>query len=168
MHLQYDLTTKKGVAYHYFSEKRTAPEDFVLVTPADEEAVKEYLQYTTVDDSDPLNKTITIPADVGDQIDLAALAALRQAEGSEIVSYLSAYLNEKAKIYGYDNYHSAMIYKGSSVSKFNIEGTAFFDCSDAIWSYLETNKSNFEATGEPNLETVKLEHPKLSDYGLTL
>lgn len=57
-----------------------------------------------------------------------------------------------------------MIFKESTVPKFKAQGTAFFECADAIWNYFEENKSSFEATGHPNLEEVKVAHPKFETF----
>jgi len=88
----------------------------------------------------------------------------RAIEGNEIVNYLTIYLNTKAKEYGYDNYHSSMIYINSSDTDVSSLSQAFFNCVDAVWSYVKSNRDSFEATGHPNLEEIKLNHPKLEDY----
>lgn len=85
-------------------------------------------------------------------------------EGGLIVNYLSNYLNSKANEYGYDSYHTAMLYLNSSYPKFKQEAQAFFACADAIWAYVEENRESFVTTGHLNLEEVKLAHPRLDDF----
>lgn len=169
MHIQYDLQTKKGVGIHnILSGKSDLPENLVEVNPADEAVVGADYMYLTVDDSDPQNKFVVIPTDFEAQKATQMLIEQREKEGQEIVQYLTQYLNSKAVTYGYDSYHAAMLYKGSSIAKFNTEGQAFSDCADAIWNYLDTHRDAFAATGQPDLATVMANHPKLSEFGLTL
>lgn len=92
------------------------------------------------------------------------LIAERRAEGLEIVAYLENYLNSKAVEYGYKDYHAAMIYINSSHPKFKEEAQLFFSCADAIWAYVDANNNSFATTGQPDLEQVKLDHPKLEDF----
>jgi len=169
MHIQYDVTTKEIIGYHYLrADIKSIPDDFVEVTSGQEDFVKDNYQYLTVDDTDTANKMIVTPANFETYKAQVDLINARIAEGEAIVKYLEDYLNEKASIYGYDNYHTAMIYRDSSIPKFQLEGQAFFDCADANWSYLDANRDSFEATGQPDLATVMANHPKLSEFGLTL
>lgn len=106
-----------------------------------------------------------LPTNVGTEDDPAYIPfPMLQVKADRIVNYLEDYLNKKAVDYGYNDYHSAMIYVNSSFPKFKREGQAFFECADAIWSYVENNRESYLTTGQPDLATVKFSHPKLEDF----
>lgn len=165
MHVEYDETTKEIIGYHNLRTNFTnPPANFVEVDEAQEGFVRDNYTYLTVDDSDSANKVIVVPADFATYKAQVDLINARTEEGKAITKYLEDYLNLKAYEYGYDGYHAAMIYKDSTVAKFQQEGQAFFDCADAIWNYFDTNKDSFAATGQPDLATVQANHPVLETY----
>lgn len=172
MYAQYDLGTKRLVGYHnpkMDSEGveiplEVIPENLVYVPSIYEDEVIQYSRVISVDDSDPENKSIVLPANIVEEAALFDLIESRTAEGEEIVSYLSGYLNGKAKYYGFDNYHAAIIYLNSSNILFQKQAQAFLDCADAIWTYFEDNRDGFAATGLPTLETIKIDHPKFETF----
>ena len=172
MYAQYDLETKKLVGYHNTKLDGeglelilgTVPDNLVHIPSGSEQDIINYYRVITVDDTDLANKLFVIPANPATELALLDLVELRTAEGEEIVSYLSGYLNGKAKYYGFDNYHAAIIYLNSSNVLFQKQAQAFLGCADAIWTYFEDNRSNFAATGLPTLETIKVDHPKFETF----
>ena len=172
MYAQYDLETKGLVGYHnpkMDSEGveiplEVIPDNLIHVPSIYEDEVRQYSRVISVDDSDPENKSIVLPADIIATASQFDLIKSRTAEGEEIVSYLSGYLNDKAKYYGFDNYHAAIIYLNSSNLLFQEQAQSFLDCADAIWTYFEDNRDSFAATGLPTLETIKADHPKFETF----
>lgn len=172
MYAQYNVETKALQGYH---DTRLddegieiiydpVPDNLIHVPSIYEDEVRQYSRVLSVDDSDPENKSIVLPANIIEAAALFDLIESRTAEGEEIVSYLSGYLNDKAKYYGFDNYHAAIIYLNSSNLLFQKQAQSFLDCADAIWTYFEDNRDNFAATGLPTLETIKVAHPKFETF----
>lgn len=172
MYIQYDLDTKKVTGYH---ETRlddagdevliqNVPENVVYVDSSRNDDMRSYFRIMNVNDTDVNNKLVESPADlITSQATLTMVEQL-QEEGREIVQYLETYLNTFAEEYGYKDYHSAMLFKDSTVPKFKLQGQTFFDCTEAIWEYFEVEKHNFVSTGHPNLAEVKVAHPKFETY----
>jgi len=172
MYAQYNVETKALQGYH---DTRLddegieiiydpVPDNLIHVPSIYEDEVREYSRVISVDDSDPQNKSLVIPADIIASAAMFDLIKSRTEEGEAIVSYLSGYLNSKAEYYGFDNYHAAIIYLNSSNVLFQKQAQAFLDCADAIWTYIDENRESFVTTGHPNLEEVKLAHPRLDDF----
>lgn len=164
-YVQYDTTTKKVTGYHVLLRvPEPVPDDFVLVGDGDVTTVTTDWKYLSVDDTDPQNKLLSIPADLPTYKAQQDLMEQRIAEGDQIIAYLNDYLNLKAAEHGYRDYNEAMIFKNSGVVEFQKDGQAFSDCADAVWLYFKDAKKTFIVTGQPDLATVKVEHPKLETY----
>jgi len=172
MYAQYNVETKALQGHHDTKTDEEGaeilydpvPDNLIHVPSIYEDEVRKYSRVISVDDIDPENKSIVLPANIIEAAAQFDLIESRTAEGEEIVSYLSGYLNGKAKYYGFDNYHAAIIYLNSSNLTFKAQAQAFLDCADAIWTYFEDNRSNFAATGLPTLETIKVDHPKFETF----
>lgn len=105
--------------------------------------------------------TYTIVDDevVYDELDPDYIAA------KEIQMYLEGYLDEYAENKNYKGgYYEAIALKDSSYNRVAVECRAIADCAAAIWDYMDANLASFIATGHPNLEEVKLAHPKVEEY----
>ena len=172
MYAQYDLETKQVVGFHilpldYEGNERKLeiiPDNLVDVPIIYEEEIRLYYRVITIDDSDPQNKSLVIPEDIISAAAMYDLIQTRTEEGEAIVRYLESYLNALAGKYGYKDYHAGMIFKDSTVAKYQEQGLAFYACAEAIWDYFDNNKDSFAATGHPNLEEVKAAHPKFETF----
>lgn len=166
MYAQYDNSTKAVTGYHEIGliPSSEIPENLVFVEEVDRQTVRDYFKYLTVNDSDPNNKEIVVRADITEYASQQDLLLQRKAEADEIYAYIIQYINEKAKAKGYGDYTTAIVNRLSSIPQLAEEGKAFSDCYDALWQYIRDNRDTFATTGQPDLATVKLEHPKYEDF----